>query len=98
MELHYRYSSDNKTWSNWTKYEKSINSSPFEWNFTAKNGSGYYEFKTIFWDKGNQQQESEIKSINLTLFPTNLIIFLIIFFIIIISLSIIILKKLNKKN
>ena len=49
VKLYYRYSPDNETWSNWTLY--GIDSDyPYMWDFTALNGTGYYEFYTIATD------------------------------------------------
>jgi len=98
IELHYRYSSDHKTWNNWTQYETSLNASPFEWNFTAKNGSGYYEFKTFVWDESNQYHESDIKSVSITLFPTILVIIMIVFMIILLIVTTFFLNKMKKKK
>jgi len=98
IELHYRYSSDNKTWNNWTQYGDSLNASPFEWNFIANNGSGYYEFKTLVWDATNQFHESAVKSVSVTLFPTFLVIIMIIFIIIIMAVSSFFLRKMKKKK
>jgi len=98
IELHYRYSSDNETWNNWTQYGNSLNASPYEWNFTAKNGSGYYEFKTFVWDSTNQYHESDVKSVSVTLFPTIFVIIMIVFIIILIIVSTFFLNKMKKKK
>jgi outer membrane protein assembly factor BamB len=44
MELYYRYSPDNEEWSEWERYGGNLTKSPFKWEFTAEEGSGYYEF------------------------------------------------------
>ena len=98
VQLWYRYSSDNRTWSNWTQYEDSLNASPFEWNFAAEKGNGHYEFKTKAWDTANQYHESAVKSVSVTLFPTLPVITMIIFTIILIIVSTIILTKIKKKK
>ncbi len=45
LNLYYRYSNDNVTWSNWTLFSKDNDSSNgFNFEFTSPNGSGYYQF------------------------------------------------------
>jgi len=69
LQLYYSYSPDNKTWTVWEQYGNNLTNSPFIWNFTAKNGSGYYKFKTIVWDDIGKMTESQVKFIGVTLFP-----------------------------
>lgn len=49
LDLHYRYSTDNKTWNpNWTYYGTDIdNSDGWSWEFNAPNGTGHYQFYSI---------------------------------------------------
>ena len=49
VELYYRYSTDNVTWSEWLSYETD-NEEPWSWAFDASKGDGYYEFYTIATD------------------------------------------------
>ena len=44
VSLYYRYSTDNITWRGWMMYGKTQIASPYTWQFTAPNGTGYYEF------------------------------------------------------
>jgi len=69
LQLYYSYSPDNKTWTVWKQYGNNLTNSPFIWNFTAKNGSGYYKFKTIGWDARGKMTESQVEFIGVTLFP-----------------------------
>ena len=46
VDIWYRYSQYNETWSNWS-YLETDNSWPFQWNLTAVDGDGYYEFFSI---------------------------------------------------
>jgi len=48
VELYYRYSVDNSTWSNWICYG-SKSSPPWSWEFTTET-QGYYEFCSIATD------------------------------------------------
>jgi len=49
VSLRYRYSSDNSSWGSWTVFG-SDTSPPWEWNFSAPDGDGYYRFYTIATD------------------------------------------------
>jgi outer membrane protein assembly factor BamB len=88
LTLFYNYSSDNLTWSNWLQFGENISSKPFIWNFTAKEGSGYYRFKLIVTYKSGEIFESSVEYIKLTLFPMVPLIFMIIllFFLVIVTL------------
>jgi len=44
VSLYYRYSTDNSAWTNWMPYGEDQIKSPYTWQFTAPNGTGYYEF------------------------------------------------------
>lgn len=50
VSLYYRYSEDNVTWSDWMLYGENETISPYMWQFTAPNGTGYYEFHSIAQD------------------------------------------------
>jgi len=55
VELWYRNSSDNSTWSSWMLYGIDY-SEPYQWLFYAPNGSQYYEFSSIAADNlGNKE-------------------------------------------
>jgi len=69
LQLHYSYSADNITWNEWKQYGDNKTASPFIWNFTAESGSGYYRFKTVLWDTSGKATTSQVKSVNVTLFP-----------------------------
>ena len=48
LDLYYRYSSDNKHWSDWIFYGTDDNiTDGFCWDFDAPMGNGYYEFYSI---------------------------------------------------
>gem|GEM_PF-1754509 len=44
VSLYYRYSTDNSTWTGWMLYGDDQIASPYTWQFTGPNGTGYYEF------------------------------------------------------
>ena len=56
LQLYYRYSSDNSTWSDWTLYGTDT-SPPWEWTFDFPDGEGYYEFYSIATDNAENQEE-----------------------------------------
>ncbi|MDI6916569.1 MAG: right-handed parallel beta-helix repeat-containing protein, partial [Thermoplasmatales archaeon] len=57
VSLYYRYSSDNASWGSWTLFSTDT-SEPWEWNFTAPNGNGYYEFYSIATDNANNVESA----------------------------------------
>ncbi|UCF12203.1 MAG: PQQ-binding-like beta-propeller repeat protein [Thermoplasmatales archaeon] len=69
VELFYRYSEDNITWSNWTLYKDKLTSAPFEWEFEAEEGNGYYEFYLRAEDAAGNIAESGVFSTGLNIFP-----------------------------
>ena len=98
VELYYRYSEDNTKWSNWEKYDNALTSAPYEWEFTAENGNGHYEFKTKVVDAAGNVGESPINSISVHLFPVALAAILVIIAIALIAISIAVIFKKKKEN
>ncbi|MFE3845704.1 PQQ-binding-like beta-propeller repeat protein, partial [Thermoplasmatota archaeon] len=96
IKLLYRYSQNNENWSDWIQYGELKNTSPFEWEFSVDNGSGFYEFKTTVFDPSGKYYESEIQSVNLILFPTYLIIAMVISIIFLLIVTAILFKRLKK--
>jgi len=48
LDLFYRYSDNNETWTSWTLYGTDlVGSDGWSWEFNAPNGIGYYEFHSI---------------------------------------------------
>lgn len=45
MQLMYRFSEDNLSWTPWQSLGQ-VSELPYEWNFSAPEGEGYYEFFT----------------------------------------------------
>jgi len=97
ISLRYSYSSDNSKWSEWKDYGDDLTDEPFEWDFKAEEGSGYYKFKTIITDSEGQLVESPVKTVEVTLFPTTLVLLLIILIIILFGLSVFVIRKMKKK-
>ena len=97
VELYYRYSEDEEDWGEWKRCGENLSSAPFEWNFEAEEGSGYYEFKTKAWDAAGVSDESPVDSIRVLLFPAVPIILIVILAILLI-LSTIFLKGMMRRK
>ncbi|MCD6448229.1 MAG: hypothetical protein J7L58_04215, partial [Thermoplasmata archaeon] len=61
VELWYRHSTDNSTWSNWILYGIDYNT-PYQWQFYAPNGSGYYEFCSVAVDNLGNRENTPISA------------------------------------
>jgi hypothetical protein len=96
VSLLYSYSSDNKEWSGWESYGEKLSDAPFEWDFKAGEGNGYYKFKTLIFDAAGNVVESPEEIVSVTLFPTALAIVLIILIFITLMLSIFVVIKMKK--
>ena len=61
VNLFYRYSSDNSTWSSWQSFGTD-SSPPWEWNFTFPNGTGYYEFYSAAKDNVSNKESTPVQA------------------------------------
>ena len=61
VELWYRYAFDNHSWEGWTLYAVDY-TYPWNWSFTAPNGSGYYQFCSIAIDNVENREEKDFVS------------------------------------
>src|SRR5262249_20533777 len=50
VQLYYRYSADQATWSGWTPVGAPITAAPYSTAFNFPNGVGYYEFYRVATD------------------------------------------------
>lgn len=65
LDLMWRYSSDNESWNSWESVNITADQLPYDWEFTAEEGDGFYEFKLTGTDQaGNQQSIQEITTIS----------------------------------
>jgi len=96
VSLHYQYSSNNKDYSDWERYGDEISETPFKWDFLAEEGSGYYKFKTSIYNQG-EIVESKEKIINISIFPTALVIILTFLIFILLLFVIISIRKMKKR-
>ena len=96
VELYYRFSEDNKTWTNWTKYGETLSSEPYTWEFIAEEGNGYYKFKIMVEDHAGNAAESSIFSTGVNIFPWSwlgIMVGLVIALIILITIIYVVWKK-----
>jgi len=96
--LYYRYSEDNSNWSSWATYGDTLDTSPFEWDFDAVEGDGYYEMKIVVVDNAGNEIESEVFPLAITSFPTTLALVLVGLLTVLVLLSIIIYLSWRKKE
>ncbi|MEM3012659.1 MAG: hypothetical protein QW084_04790, partial [Candidatus Hadarchaeales archaeon] len=56
VELWYRWSPDNSSWSSWILYDN-LSTSPYTFSFVPPSGQGHYQFYSRAWDdRGNYEQ------------------------------------------
>lgn len=96
--LYYRYSEDNSNWTSWKPYGDTLDSSPFEWNFDATEGDGYYEMKIMVTDYAGNEIESEIFPVAIASFPMTLTFVLIGLVTVLLLLSVVIYLAWRKKE
>jgi outer membrane protein assembly factor BamB len=96
--LYYRYSEDKSNWSSWTPYGDMLDSSPFEWDFDATDGDGYYEMKIIVTDNAGNEVESEVFPLAVASFPTTLVLILVGLITVLLLLSVIVYLQWRKKE
>ncbi|HIH00123.1 MAG TPA: PQQ-binding-like beta-propeller repeat protein [Thermoplasmata archaeon] len=96
--LYYRYSEDKSNWSDWTSYGDILDSSPFEWDFDAIEGDGYYEMKIMATDYAGNEVQSEVFPLTIASFPTTLAFVLVGLLTVLVLLSIIIYLSWRKKE
>jgi hypothetical protein len=96
--LYYRFSEDKSNWSSWTAYGDPLDSTPFEWDYTAAEGDGYYEFKINVTDIAGNEVESEVFPVVVTSFPTTLTLVMISLVIVLSLISAVIFIKWRKRK
>ncbi|MCK5459151.1 MAG: hypothetical protein KAI20_04615, partial [Thermoplasmatales archaeon] len=97
VELFYRFSEGgdfgNVTWESYGV----LYSEPYDWEFTAKEGNGYYEFYVRAEDVAGNAAESEVFSTGINIFPIFSVIAMVILIIALILITIVIIIKWKKK-
>lgn len=101
MILWYRFAGDDdNTTANWTRYSKSLNSTPYEWDFSPDDGEGYYQFYVEIVTAQGMSTTTSIESVYVTLFPIMELVTVLIVTVILFAISGLVIKKYrgNKKN
>jgi outer membrane protein assembly factor BamB len=98
VTLYYRFSEDKSNWSSWTVYGDTLRSSPYEWEYTAAEKDGYYEFKINVTDIAGNIAESKVFPVVIASFPTALALVMIGLMIILSLISAIIFIKWRKRK
>ena len=98
VSLYYRFSKDKSNWSSWTVYGDILKSSPYEWDYSATDGEGYYEFKIHVTDIAGNTMESEVFPVAIISFPTTLLLVMICLAVVLCLLCAIIFINYRKTN
>jgi outer membrane protein assembly factor BamB len=97
VSLYYRFSKDKSNWSSWKVYGAILNTSPYEWKYSAVDGEGYYEFKIHATDIAGNAMESKVFPVAIiSSFPMTLILVMISLVVVLCLLSTIIFIKCRK--
>jgi len=96
--LQYRFSGYNNDWNVWKEYGDELTTDDeYRWEFKAKEGTGYYQFRVKIWDYAENAVYSEEKTANVTLFPTVILSVMILLVILLLLFTIFIIKKLKRQ-
>jgi outer membrane protein assembly factor BamB len=98
LRLYYRYSEDN-TFDDieWVQYGSTLTSSPYEWEFEADEGNGYYQFRIEAEDAAGNTAESEVFSTGINIFPVYLVVTMVVLLMVLILLTTVLFFKFIKK-
>ena len=91
--LFYRYSRDNKSWSEWKEYSNCTSSGWYTWSFSPEEGDGYYEIKLRAYDSAGNFHDSNIINFGITVFPREEMVLMVVMFIIFLVVSVIISRR-----
>jgi len=93
VKIMYRYSSDNKTWSEWKELESEVFSGWFNLSFDPEEGDGYYEIKIEARDAAGNHGISNIVTFGVTRFPAIETIVMLSLFTMLILVSALFIRK-----
>jgi outer membrane protein assembly factor BamB len=96
--LYYRFSDDKSNWGSWTTYGDTLDIPPYEWDFKATDGDGYYEVKINASDYAGNTIESSVLTINIVSFPTTPALVLVGLVVVLLFISMIIYIKWRKRK
>ncbi len=98
IQLFYKYSEDNKTWTSWKQVGFSKTDKPYNWDFTAKNRSGSYQFYVKVTDSNGAIYTSSVENIKLTMLPIHHTALVIALAFILLGISVFIIRKIRTKK
>ncbi|MBN1860958.1 MAG: PQQ-binding-like beta-propeller repeat protein [Candidatus Thermoplasmatota archaeon] len=96
--LYYRFSKDNSTWGDWSVFGDTPGSLPYEWQFSASDGDGYYQIKINVTDYAGNVVGSPTRTIIVASFPTTLALILVGLIVVFLIISIVLFFKWRKKQ
>ena len=98
--LLYKYSEnkDDLDGKEWKHYGENKSNAPYEWEFKAKDGNGYYEFKIEVRDAEGNIHSSPVKTANVEVFSVIPILFLVILIIVLLVITGFILIRRKKER
>ncbi len=98
IQLYYSYSENDKADYNWKQYGKNLSNPDYEWKFNPDEGDGYYSFYVNIWDAQGMKYTSEIKTVQISLFPTTQLMIFIILVIILFIISYLVFTQVRKSK
>jgi len=100
MTLFYRFNEDpdklNET--DWIQYENTLVTAPYEWDFSAEDGDGHYEFYVELTDAAGNAEESEVLNVDVNVFPSIPVVAIAVLGAVLIALSAVIIIRWGRKR
>lgn len=99
VTLFYRFSADSDDFTDveWKEYGEKT-SEPYEWEFVASDGNGYYEFYTKTTNTEGSSFSSPVESVKVSLLPTSSATLMIILALLLVIITVFVLIKMKKKK
>jgi hypothetical protein len=99
VQIFYSFSKDKKNWTDYKQYNGNLTVSPYTWQFTAVEGSGYYKFYTKITTLEGDVYTTPEQIITATILPAGLFAVLLILttILILVTATVIYRMKRNKK-
>ena len=98
IQLFYKYSDNNETWSEWKQVGFSKTDAPYSWDFTAVNRSGNYQFYVKVTDTSGAIYTSSVENIELTLLPLHHTVLVIVLATLLSIISIFVIIKVRSRK
>jgi hypothetical protein len=99
MTLWYRFAGeDENTTTNWTRYDKALNTSPYEWDFNPEDGDGYYQFYVEATTASGVTQSSPVETQYISTFPIVELVIALVLTMVLFAVSGLVIKKYRLKD